>query len=49
MNKNPGTNCPYEKLEWKDNETSFSVDLFDKEGKSKGLFNLAKELTLLQR
>jgi hypothetical protein len=47
MNKSPGTNCPYEKLEWKEDGMSFSVDLFDKDGKSKGLFSLAKELKLI--
>lgn len=41
LNKNSGTNCPYEKLEWSENEIVKSIDLFDNNGVSKGLFVVA--------
>jgi hypothetical protein len=46
INKSPGTNCPYEKLEWNEDGMSFSK-LFNKDGKSKGLFSLAKKFKLI--
>ena len=47
LNKSAGTNCPYEKLKWINDGMSFCVDFFDKEGKSKGLLYIVKELKLI--
>ena len=47
MNKSAGTNCPYEKLEWKDGDKTKSIDLFDTNGISKGLFAIAQELKII--
>ena len=45
--KFPGTKCPYETIEWNKNGVDKYLNCFDHSGKSKGLFEIAKELGLL--
>ena len=40
----PGTKCPYESIDWIENEIEHSIDCYDEDGRSKGLINLAAEL-----
>jgi hypothetical protein len=47
--KKEGTNCPYDSLEWEENGKIKKVNFFfdKKKEKSKGLFNICKELKLI--
>ncbi len=48
IGKSHGTNCPYKKIEWlEQNEMKF-VDCFDSNGESKGLLSIAKELDIIE-
>ena len=40
----PGTVCPYESIDWMENNVEYSIDCFDEDGISKGLKVIANEL-----
>jgi len=43
----PGSRCPYETIEWVENNKKRSINCLDKDGETKGLLQLAKELKLI--
>ena len=50
MNKGKNTRCPYNTLEWiEENVEIKSINCFDNNGTSKGLFVVCKELGLIAK
>lgn len=50
MAKGPGAKCPHERVHWKDeNQNVQTLDLFDSNSVSKGLFNISKEHSLIDK
>ena len=49
LSKSSNTACPYIHVEWTDGEIAHRLDFFDSQKVSKGLFAIAKELSLIDQ
>lgn len=49
LSKSPNTNCPYEKIEWQENDQIKTIKCFDDDNISKGLLQIAKEMKIIEQ